>query len=602
MKLFLLLSFFLPVFAFADACFERDVRPGTPCQGGSIFAGKMNRVRYMTTPGNCNSYLDPICDGKEDSLEFTWGETKILTNLKDKNNGVENTKKLATLYSPAARFCQDMVFGGYDDWFLPAENEMILMIKNQKLIGSFSEEPYWTSTEYTWPADPRFETLYGVAIQPQYGEEYGGAGFSKDKRFNVRCMRIATPEVSPNLPPKFSQTNTHSLSYKEQATYLPRLEKFIVLEFLNEKEITLKAFDRELTPMANVVLVRKNSSYTIAGTEILPSSTNPNVVVFVLKEKDSDMTAFVVDLDQEKILSSFHLEGYRNRTKFSVFRDFLLKRNYQDGVVTFEAYSFTGELKGRFAINDNNNKADFVFAEEKTILNVIDYGYDKNTYYDFFTGVEKFKIQFPPSPSSYSYYHRYAHDSVQVVSGDEDLKVYGQLTGEVLHVYPKQKGWEELFNSYLVRVNEHQEGFGIKVLDLVSGEEVFNQSCKTLVECRIQAIQTDPEDGRMKLIVSRSWSSIDVIDLETGKLNYRYESLVTKDLRTIHYLGYGRFKDSYLASGHNHISVDFVFNQKTKSVEFIRHGIEAFQIRNFFFLSGTTFGVIERKQISLYNR
>jgi hypothetical protein len=91
-------------------------------------------------------------------------------------DGKANTQAIVT-YSlgtgrslPAARQCDRLRFGGYDDWFLPSKVELGLMYLNLKEegLGDFSDEWYWSSSEdnannawiqrfrdgYQWSRDP----------------------------------------------------------------------------------------------------------------------------------------------------------------------------------------------------------------------------------------------------------------------------------------------------------------------------------------------------------------------------------------------------------------------------------------------------------------
>lgn len=49
----------------------------------------------------------------------------------------------------AARLCDDLIYDGYEDWFLPSKDELNLMYENlaDNGIGSFSSANYWSSTE-----------------------------------------------------------------------------------------------------------------------------------------------------------------------------------------------------------------------------------------------------------------------------------------------------------------------------------------------------------------------------------------------------------------------------------------------------------------------
>ena len=48
----------------------------------------------------------------------------------------------------AALYCDNLEFGGFDDWFLPSAAELEQIYKNLKTkgIGAFAGEVYWSST------------------------------------------------------------------------------------------------------------------------------------------------------------------------------------------------------------------------------------------------------------------------------------------------------------------------------------------------------------------------------------------------------------------------------------------------------------------------
>ena len=49
----------------------------------------------------------------------------------------------------AAKVCLDLIFGGYDNWFLPSKGELHLIYTNLHLafLGGFAADFYWSSTE-----------------------------------------------------------------------------------------------------------------------------------------------------------------------------------------------------------------------------------------------------------------------------------------------------------------------------------------------------------------------------------------------------------------------------------------------------------------------
>ncbi|HOS16559.1 MAG TPA: DUF1566 domain-containing protein [Bacteroidales bacterium] len=48
----------------------------------------------------------------------------------------------------AARICDNLVIGGYNDWYLPSKDELNKVYLNKDVIGGFSNNNYWTSSEY----------------------------------------------------------------------------------------------------------------------------------------------------------------------------------------------------------------------------------------------------------------------------------------------------------------------------------------------------------------------------------------------------------------------------------------------------------------------
>jgi hypothetical protein len=68
--------------------------------------------------------------------------------------GKENTEYLISrlkyfgYWDTAAQYCDDLVFGGYDDWYLPSLKELSYMYGNleKKEKGGFKEALYWSSS------------------------------------------------------------------------------------------------------------------------------------------------------------------------------------------------------------------------------------------------------------------------------------------------------------------------------------------------------------------------------------------------------------------------------------------------------------------------
>jgi len=47
----------------------------------------------------------------------------------------------------AARLCGDLVEGGYNDWYLPSQDELNALYINRVAIGGFVDDSYWSSSQ-----------------------------------------------------------------------------------------------------------------------------------------------------------------------------------------------------------------------------------------------------------------------------------------------------------------------------------------------------------------------------------------------------------------------------------------------------------------------
>ena len=125
------------------------------------------------------------------SANVVWGpNTTVTTGATSTTNGASNTNIIVAAYgtstSYAARICYDLVdsYVGYDDWYLPAIDQLsaIYTGNDNILKGDFAgswvdlTNYYWASTEYT--------TTHAYAFG-----RYGQSNAYKYYSDNVRCVR-----------------------------------------------------------------------------------------------------------------------------------------------------------------------------------------------------------------------------------------------------------------------------------------------------------------------------------------------------------------------------------------------------------------------------
>lgn len=105
-------------------------------------------------------YLDGNGGGLEaapfdQSIGMEWGCPGLLIpncNGLMIGQGVINTSSIVNnciVQSIAAKACFNFSFGGYSDWFLPSNDELLLMYDNLHLngLGSFQNQDYWSSSQ-----------------------------------------------------------------------------------------------------------------------------------------------------------------------------------------------------------------------------------------------------------------------------------------------------------------------------------------------------------------------------------------------------------------------------------------------------------------------
>jgi hypothetical protein len=177
----------------ADKC-ATGTRIGLQCNGGAIFLGIYESGAYMITPGGCGSGTNPVCNGNTDTLTLTWNNGSSnwydvpgvlgVATASEKSTlaqrGDTTTQILAQITEAsqggvhaAAKYCEDLVFGGYSDWYLPSKSELAYVYCRSRPGGthnpsypqdspnctefggkfanldSFAAGRYWTSTELT---------------------------------------------------------------------------------------------------------------------------------------------------------------------------------------------------------------------------------------------------------------------------------------------------------------------------------------------------------------------------------------------------------------------------------------------------------------------
>lgn len=131
--------------------------PGTVCADGTVYAGSSpdGNVSMFTTPCDAGLSYDiniSACVGT--LFSPTWSTMNNLAlGLGASITGRLNTQVLYASNGnadgpyPAASYCVGLAFGGHNDWYLPASDELVVLATNRTAIGGFANSAYWSSTE-----------------------------------------------------------------------------------------------------------------------------------------------------------------------------------------------------------------------------------------------------------------------------------------------------------------------------------------------------------------------------------------------------------------------------------------------------------------------
>ena len=101
--------------------------------GGGFYAGQ------ISTAGNgvadYNLVVGPVASAESSSKQYKDANTAT-SGADSVINGPQNTADIvadgnSTVY-PSAHFCNDLVIGGFSDWYMPAQNELEVCYYNLK--------------------------------------------------------------------------------------------------------------------------------------------------------------------------------------------------------------------------------------------------------------------------------------------------------------------------------------------------------------------------------------------------------------------------------------------------------------------------------------
>jgi len=127
---------------------------GSPLAGG-FFAGEMvlNGERYALI-------VAPKASGEKMELEYKLKD-RGTSDGTDDDDGLASSNLINDENHPAAHFCRGLQIDGFDDWYLPSRDELMMLWRNlgpcrkntpelfrEDAPEAFNTDWYWSSTEY----------------------------------------------------------------------------------------------------------------------------------------------------------------------------------------------------------------------------------------------------------------------------------------------------------------------------------------------------------------------------------------------------------------------------------------------------------------------
>lgn len=174
---------------------------GDMCLDGTVYAGLSpdGNVKMFTTPCDLGQTWDGCSTCVGTRTQVVWSNWQALTGINNQNSGKANSAALAALNSPtytAARTCENLVANGYNDWYLPAINELILLGNGSMSIGNFG---------YSWSGEDSMQNIYWSSSESMGSKYYSASSRASAMNPDVHSfsrLYYNAPDVNGSDIPK----------------------------------------------------------------------------------------------------------------------------------------------------------------------------------------------------------------------------------------------------------------------------------------------------------------------------------------------------------------------------------------------------------------
>ena len=250
-------------------------------------------------PGYVSGYLSGLIATPSDQTTSTqWGCQG--TNITGAGGtalgtGAQNTIDIeagCSTFGTAADICENLILGGYSDWFLPSQDELVQMSQNRAIIDStatanggsnFTTDIYWSSSQYN--ADIAYVAVFSSGL-PSLSYKNNPKG--------VRAVRTFTQVVVPATNTKtytVTGTDANGCTGTNQVVVtvdsLPTVDAGADQTVCAGTNVTLTgsgaasyAWDNGVTN-ATAFAANATATYTVTGTDANSCAATDAVVITV---------------------------------------------------------------------------------------------------------------------------------------------------------------------------------------------------------------------------------------------------------------------------------------------------------------------------------
>jgi len=243
---------------------------GENYQGGRIFwlstDGKKGLIAAVE-----DTALSAIYSRLSGSSNYSTGATGKAIGTGQSNSTLMLANSAAA--GGAVKFCDEFTIDGFDDWFLPSEDELIALHFRRYEVGNFANKTYWSSREWDWQQ----------AVCISFSD--GAAHISKkNNSFSVRAIRA------------FDDTAVEPGSLIDSLTTTATKLTFAHTEALPVNEAILSLFIKssKAWKVNSMLLIESFLGATKTGSVVISPATN----LYGYKPADAGWQMIAVSLNR----------------------------------------------------------------------------------------------------------------------------------------------------------------------------------------------------------------------------------------------------------------------------------------------------------------